>query len=149
MWNLQYEANELTLKQKQMHRRREKACACPGQESGREGLEVGDYLMQTIMSRMRKQQVQGTIFNKRSEVAQLCLTLGDPMVCSLPGSSAHGIFQARVTGVGCHFLLQRIFLTQRSNLGLLHCRQTLYHLSHQGNPGLYSMVYHRTIFNVL
>ena len=31
-----------------------------------------------------------------SEVAQLCLTLGDPMDCSLPGSSIHGIFQARV-----------------------------------------------------
>ena len=31
-----------------------------------------------------------------SEVAQLCLTLRDPMDCSLPGSSAHGIFQARV-----------------------------------------------------
>ena len=37
------------------------------------------------------------------------------------------------TGVGCHFLLQGIFLTQRSNPGLLHCRQTLYHLSHQGS----------------
>ena len=31
-----------------------------------------------------------------SEVAQLCLTLCDPMDCSLPGSSVHGIFQARV-----------------------------------------------------
>ena len=31
-----------------------------------------------------------------SEVAQLCLTLGDPMDCSPPGSSVHGIFQARV-----------------------------------------------------
>jgi len=31
-----------------------------------------------------------------SEVAQLCLTLSDPMDCSLPGSSLHGIFQARV-----------------------------------------------------
>ena len=30
------------------------------------------------------------------EVAQLCLTLSDPMDCSLPGSSVHGIFQARV-----------------------------------------------------
>ena len=30
-----------------------------------------------------------------SEVAQSCLTLSDPMDCSLPGSSAHGIFQAR------------------------------------------------------
>ena len=31
-----------------------------------------------------------------SEVAQSCLTLSDPMDRSLPGSSAHGIFQARV-----------------------------------------------------
>ena len=30
-----------------------------------------------------------------SEVAQLCLILSDPMDCSLPGSSIHGIFQAR------------------------------------------------------
>ena len=31
-----------------------------------------------------------------SEVAQLCPTLSDPMDCSLPGSSVHGIFQAGV-----------------------------------------------------
>ena len=31
-----------------------------------------------------------------SEVAQSCPTLNDPMDCSLPGSSVHGIFQARV-----------------------------------------------------
>ena len=31
-----------------------------------------------------------------SEVTQSCLTLRDPMDCSLPGSSIHGIFQARV-----------------------------------------------------
>ena len=31
-----------------------------------------------------------------SEVTQLCQTLSDPMDCSLPGSSIHGIFQARV-----------------------------------------------------
>ena len=31
-----------------------------------------------------------------SEVAQLCPTLSDPMDCSLPGSSVHGIFQALV-----------------------------------------------------
>ena len=35
--------------------------------------------------------------------------------------------------VGCHVLLQRIFPTQWSNLGLLHCRQTFYRLSHQGS----------------
>ena len=33
------------------------------------------------------------------------------------------------TGVGCHFFLHGIFLTQGSNQGLLHCRQILYHLS--------------------
>ena len=33
---------------------------------------------------------------KESEVAQSCPTLSDPMDCSLPGSSIHGIFQARV-----------------------------------------------------
>ena len=32
------------------------------------------------------------------------------------------------TGMGCHFLLQRNFPTQGLNLGLLHCRQILYHL---------------------
>ena len=31
-----------------------------------------------------------------SEVAQLCLTVGDPMACSLPGSSVGGILRARV-----------------------------------------------------
>ena len=43
------------------------------------------------------------------------------------------------TGVGCHSLLQGIFPTQGSNLGLLHCRQILYHLSHQGNLVLSSV----------
>ena len=43
-------------------------------------------------------------------------------------------FSGKNTGVDCHFLLQGIFLTQGLNLGLLHCRQTLYHLSHQGSP---------------
>ena len=38
----------------------------------------------------------------------------------------------KTTGVGCHFLLQGIFLTQESNPGLPHCRQTLYCLSQQG-----------------
>ena len=37
------------------------------------------------------------------------------------------------TGVGCHSLLQGIFLTQGSNPGFLHCRKILYHMSHQGS----------------
>ena len=43
-------------------------------------------------------------------------------------------FPGKNTGVSCHFLLQGIFLTQGLNLGLLHCRQTLYHLNYQRSP---------------
>ena len=56
---------------------------------------------------------------------QSCLILHDPMDCSPPGSSVHGVFQARNTEVGSHFLLQGIFLTQGLNPCLLHW-QTLY-----------------------
>ena len=67
-----------------------------------------------------------------SAVAQLCPILYNLMDCSLPGSSIHGIFQARKsTGVGCHCLFQGIFPTQGSNPGLPHYRQRLYCLSHQ------------------
>ena len=41
------------------------------------------------------------------------------------------------TAVGSLSLLQRIFLTQESNEGLLHCRQILYQLSYQGSPMKY------------
>ena len=67
------------------------------------------------------------------KVAQSCLTL-----------PPHGLQPARLlcpwntpgknTGVGCHSLFQEVFLTQGSNLGLAHCKQILYHLSHQGHP---------------
>ena len=41
-------------------------------------------------------------------------------------------FPGKITGVGCHFLHQGIVPTQGSNPGLLYCRQTFYHLSHNG-----------------
>ena len=53
-------------------------------------------------------------------VAQSCLTLCDPVDCSLSGSSVHGDSPGKNTGVGCHALLQGIFLTQGSNLSLPH-----------------------------
>ena len=62
-------------------------------------------------------------------VAQLCLTLWDPMHYRPPGSFVYGDSPGRNTGVGCHALLQAIFPTQGS-----HCRQILHHLSHQGSP---------------
>ena len=42
-------------------------------------------------------------------------------------------FSGKNIRVGCHSLLQGIFPTQGLNLGLLHCRQILYHLTHQGS----------------
>ena len=59
-------------------------------------------------------------------VAQLCPILCDSMECSLPGSSVHGILQARILEwVASHSLFLGIFPAQGSNLAL----------SHQGSPG--------------
>ena len=56
------------------------------------------------------------------------------MDCSPPGSSVHGIFQARILEQVAISPLQGIFLTQGSNLCLLHRRWILLPLSHQGSP---------------
>ena len=53
------------------------------------------------------------------------------MDCSPPGSSVHGIFQARILEWVAIFSSRGIFPTQRLNRGLLYHRQVLYHLSHQ------------------
>ena len=58
----------------------------------------------------------------------------DPMDCSLPGSSVHGIFQVIVLEWIAISFSRGIFPTQGSNPGLLHCRWILYRLSHQGSP---------------
>ena len=51
-------------------------------------------------------------------VTQSCLTLIDPIDCSLSGSSVFGGSPGKNTGVGFHALLQGIFPTQGMNLGL-------------------------------
>ena len=61
---------------------------------------------------------------------QLCPTLCDPMNCSPPSSSTHGILKARILEWVCRILLQGIFPTQGQNVRLLcflHCRQILCH----------------------
>ena len=72
-------------------------------------------------------------FSQLCLVSQSCLMLCDPMDCSPSGSSVHRDSSGKNTAVGCHALLQRIFPTQGSNPGLLHCRRILCHLSHQGS----------------
>ena len=65
--------------------------------------------------------------------AQSSPSLCDPIDCGPPGSSVHGILQARILEwVAIPF--SRIFLTQGLKPSLLNCRQILYHLSHQGSP---------------
>ena len=64
-------------------------------------------------------------------VGQSCPTLCDPMDWTRQAPLSWD-FPGNNTGVACHFLFQEIFLTQGSNSVLLHCRQILYHLSHQG-----------------
>ena len=56
---------------------------------------------------------------------QSCPILCDPTDYSLPDSSAHGILQARILE-WVAVSSSRVFLTQRLNLHLLHCRCILY-----------------------
>ena len=67
-----------------------------------------------------------SVSESESEVAQLCLTLCAPMDCNPQGSSVHRILEwVTVSFSG------GIFPNQGLNLGLPHCRQTFYCLSHQ------------------
>ena len=68
----------------QPHRRQPTRLPCPWESPGKNTGVGCHFLLQCIKVK------------SESEVAQSCLTLCDPMHCSLPGSSVHGIFQARV-----------------------------------------------------
>ena len=67
-------------------------------------------------------------------VIQSCPILCDPMDYSPIGSSVHGIIQARILEWVSMPFSRGVFPNQGLNLGLLHYRQILYHLSHQGSP---------------
>ena len=67
----------------------------------------------------------GRMCQVKVKVTQSCLTLCDPV-----DYTVHGILQARI--LEDIPLLQGIFPTQGSNLGLLHCMRILYQLSHKG-----------------
>ena len=77
-----------------------------------------------------------------SEVAQSCLTLSDPMDCSPPSSSVHGIFPGKSTGVGCHCLLRtktlrlfRLFLTNFLNRNsILYFQNLIFLILHYTIP---------------
>ena len=95
-----------------------------------------DYSYQFLVNLARDSLYGYTLHNQH----MLCLvassfpTLCDPMDCSLPGSSVQEDSPGKNTAVGCHALLQGIFPTQGSSLGLPYCRRVLYQLSPQGSP---------------
>ena len=66
------------------HRRQPTRLLCPRDSPGKNTVVGCHFLLQCMKVK------------SESEVAQSCQTLSDPMDCSLPGSSIHGIFQARV-----------------------------------------------------
>ena len=66
------------------HKQQPTSLLCPWDSPGKNA-GVGCHLLLQCMR-----------VKSESEVAQSCPTLQDPMDCSLPGSSVHGIFQARV-----------------------------------------------------
>ena len=63
-------------------------------------------------------------------VTRSCPTLRNPMDCSM---AVHGILQARILEWVAVPFSRGIFLTQGSNISLLHYKQILYSLSHQGS----------------
>ena len=65
--------------------------------------------------------------------AQLSPTLCDLMTCSPQVSLSMGFCRQEYWS-GLPFPLQGVLPTRESNPGLLHCRQILYHLSHQRSP---------------
>ena len=89
--------------------------------------------MMKILELKKTRKKKGISIVDRSEVTQSCPTLCNPVECSLPRFLRPWNFPSKSAGVGCHFLLQGMFPTQRSNQCLPHCRQMLYHLNHQGS----------------
>ena len=115
-------------------------CLVQNLHVGQEATEL-DMEQQTVPNwerSMSRLYIVTLLFNLHAE----CTVLIAPQLC--PSLRPHRLYPTRLlcpwsspgknTGVGCHFLLQGIYATQELNPALLHCRQILYHLSHQGIP---------------
>ena len=70
-----------------------------------------------------------------SEVTQSCLTVSDPMDCSLPGSSIHGIFQATVLEWGAIYPLNEVPCCWLTDAHAMHTLMHRYVLGVSGNLG--------------
>ena len=65
-------------------------------EDLKKAMEKMQEMFTKDLQELKSKQTKMNSILKRSEVAQSCLTLCNPMDCSLPGFSIHGIFQARI-----------------------------------------------------
>ena len=77
-----------------------------------------------------------TAHKSESEVSQSCPTLCDPMDCSLPGSSTHGIFKARVLEWVAVFFSRGPSRPRNWTLVFRIVGRRFYHLSRQGSPSV-------------
>ena len=78
--------------------------------------------------------IRAILLIRQVSVTQSCLTLRNSRDCSPPASSVRGISQGRILAWVAIPFSRGSSPTQRWNLSLLHCRQILYRLSHQGSP---------------
>ena len=102
-------------------------------------LKSRDMTLPAQVCLVKAMDFPGVTWGKDRTVKSLsCVWLCDLMDHHLPGSSVRGIFQARVLE-WLPFLLQGMFLTQGLNLGLPHCKQMLYRLSHQGGQWMWEL----------
>ena len=100
------------------HRRQPTRLLCPWDSPGK-NTRVGCHFLLQYMK-----------VKSESEVAQPCLTLGDPMDYSLPGSSVHGIFQARVLEWGAFAFSMRLSLLDGIYLNVESVTEAFYMLIH-------------------
>ena len=96
-------------------------------------LPQSSSIITTSMWNQEKDAIMAYL-KSESEVAQSCPTLCDPMDYSLPHSSIHGIFQAKVLEWVAISFSRGSSWPRDWTWVSLHCRQMLYLLSHQGGP---------------
>ena len=97
---------------------------------------------------MKAEFISDVVFCILRVHARSSLAVCGPMDCRPPGSSVHGIIQARILKWVTIPFSSGIVPTQGSNLGPLHCRKILYHLSHQGSSSKFTFQ-GRKVSNVL
>ena len=105
----------------------------PGRLQSMRSLRVGhDWVTLACMHALEKEMHQS-----ESEVTQSCLTLCDPRDCSLPGSSIHGIFQARILEwVAISFSNAWKWKVKRKSLSCVRLLVTSWTTAYQAPPSM-------------